>query len=204
MEALTAAGGLTQAAFAAINMAEVLISQGRLDEAEVLLTDARRVTRAASYHEGAGFACQQLGRLYARRGDHRLADEHFGEARTEYLSIGYHRAVIEMQMDQIEALLLRGDLNGADSLLAATRPEIDRDELTAKLVRLDALSRVGHGDIDGALDGLTSALATARLVPIERFRILQALLGLGITHCGADLAGWRAERDELASRLCIR
>jgi tetratricopeptide (TPR) repeat protein len=54
---------------AATNLGEVLISRGRLADAEVVLTEARRVLRAHKYVRFALFAETQLGRLLLERGD---------------------------------------------------------------------------------------------------------------------------------------
>ena len=62
-------GDTTQAAHAAANLGEVLISRQLLDEAEVLLSDADATLRASGYHLAAMFTETQLARLAIEKGD---------------------------------------------------------------------------------------------------------------------------------------
>ena len=65
------AGDRNNAAYADASLAEVLIGRGQLDEAEHLLTDARRVLRSSSFAVFALFAEIQLARCALARGDAR-------------------------------------------------------------------------------------------------------------------------------------
>ena len=67
-DALLKAGNAVQAANASANIAEVLVDQGRLDEAEPVLEEAVRVLRASDFRDAAMFAEIQHGRLRARQG----------------------------------------------------------------------------------------------------------------------------------------
>ena len=55
--------------WAATNLGELLISQGRYEEAERVLGDARRVLRSAGFTPFAIFAEIQLARCAINRGD---------------------------------------------------------------------------------------------------------------------------------------
>ncbi len=63
------AGDRQNAALAGTNLGELLVSQGRLDEAERVLTDARRVLRSSGYTAFALFAEVQLARCALDRAD---------------------------------------------------------------------------------------------------------------------------------------
>ena len=82
------------AAETAVNLAELLINQGRLGEADALLGDALRVLRASG---AVSFLAQgeiQLARLHLSRGEHDAAAE-LGAAVAERLlgaGQGDHRA----------------------------------------------------------------------------------------------------------------
>ena len=62
-------GDTTQAAHAAANLGEVLISRKLFDEAEAVLSDADATLRASGYHLAAMFTEIQLARLAIEKGD---------------------------------------------------------------------------------------------------------------------------------------
>lgn len=69
------------AAAVAANRAEVLVQQGRIDEAVPVLTSAIRVLLAAHATSFLGFAMTVFGRAALARGDYAEAMSRFGEAR---------------------------------------------------------------------------------------------------------------------------
>src|SRR5207244_11161987 len=71
------AGDRPHAAHIGSSLAELLISRGRLDEAERLLIDSRRVLRASTFRAFALFAEIQLGRCALERGNR--SEEHTSE-----------------------------------------------------------------------------------------------------------------------------
>jgi class 3 adenylate cyclase/tetratricopeptide (TPR) repeat protein len=66
-------GNMVDAASTGANIAEVLLNQGRYDEAESPLLEARRVYLASGFFEGVAFTELLLGRMYGIQGDHDAA-----------------------------------------------------------------------------------------------------------------------------------
>ncbi len=66
-------GNMLDAASTGANIAEVLLNQGRYDEAESPLLEARRVFLASGFFEGVAFTELLLGRMYGIQGDHDAA-----------------------------------------------------------------------------------------------------------------------------------
>jgi tetratricopeptide (TPR) repeat protein len=67
-------GNMVDAASTGANIAEVLLNQGRYDEAEGPLLEARRVYLASGFFEGVAFTELLLGRMYGIRDDHETAE----------------------------------------------------------------------------------------------------------------------------------
>jgi tetratricopeptide (TPR) repeat protein len=68
-ETLDRVGNIVEAARADANIGEVLVNQGRFDEAEEPLFSARRIYAASGFDEGIAFVDVLIGRMYGLRGD---------------------------------------------------------------------------------------------------------------------------------------
>ena len=68
-EASERAGNMVDAAVAAANLGEVLVNQGRYEDAREPLLEARRIYASSGFGEGIAWADQLLGRLYGIEGD---------------------------------------------------------------------------------------------------------------------------------------
>ena len=88
-EASRRSGNEVQAALGAMNTGELLVNQGRLDEAEPILQEALRVLQASG-SDAAHFAEMQFGRVALERGDLRLAERLMTHAQQDARG---HRAV---------------------------------------------------------------------------------------------------------------
>jgi class 3 adenylate cyclase/tetratricopeptide (TPR) repeat protein len=162
-EALLRAGNTWQAAGMGVNVGEVLVNQGRLDEAEPVLRDASRVLRAAGFPDGASFADMQLGRLLAGRGELEEAERLLEGARGEFARLGIAGTALEAAVHLAETRTRRGDATGALELLerAIRAAGDDAAVLTAAVARvtgaaLSALGRVAEADAQVAR-GLAAA-----------------------------------------------
>jgi tetratricopeptide (TPR) repeat protein len=198
------AGSLSGAAFIEANIGELLVNQGHLPEARGLLDDAYRTLRAASDLDGAGFAAQQLGRVAAYEGRYEDADRYLAEARSLWEGIGDPRGLLELDLRQAEAMLLRGNSEGAGLVLAIVGGSgAEAMGLGWALDRLDALRMVAQGRIDDAVDVLRTAVDNADGEdPYERYRLLTTALELGAAPPDQGDALAR-ERDDLAARLGV-
>jgi tetratricopeptide (TPR) repeat protein len=85
-EASRRSGNEVQAALGAMNTGELLVNQGRLDEAEPILQEALRVLQASG-SDAAHFAEMQFGRVALERGDLRLAERLMTHAQQDAAAI---------------------------------------------------------------------------------------------------------------------
>ena len=155
-------GDTTQAAHAAANLGEVLITSGLLDEAEAVLTDARQTLRASDYL-AAIFTETQLARLAIEKGDphgHRDLTRLVDEARAMG-DIGYaFDAVDPSRRCPPPRRQGRARARGAGTrrtlLVDATSPQ------RASIARERATALMQTGDLSRADDELATALRIAR------------------------------------------
>ena len=106
------AGDRQHAAIAGANLGEVLVSRGELDEAERVLTDARRVLRASGLTPFALFAETQLARCALERGDADAALESLQRIVAEAAGIGHAGIVLEITLYFAQAQARAGEPGG--------------------------------------------------------------------------------------------
>ena len=200
-EAFLPGGNTSHAAFAAANLAEVLIGRGALEEAEAVARDARRALRASRLAVGAIFAEIQLGRLAILRGELEQAIAGLELIVAEARSIGHSGMVLEAAIQLADAQVRHGAAEAALATLAeAERRGGDEAALTeAPVRRVQASALAALGRLDEAGLRLDEALRAARAQGLlyEELQILQARAG----H--ARLVGASPEERELqeADRL---
>jgi class 3 adenylate cyclase/tetratricopeptide (TPR) repeat protein len=155
---------------ALVNIGELMVDQGRIDEAEPRLRRALGLWRGAGFPVGVGVALMNLGRAAARRADDLVAEEYLERARETLEAIGSEQT-IDVAVREGERLVLRR--RGADALpgLEAARAEALRrggaPVLLAQLDRFRAGALAQTGDFRGALALLDDALAAAHDTPYE-------------------------------------
>jgi class 3 adenylate cyclase/tetratricopeptide (TPR) repeat protein len=113
--AFTRSGNTVQAAYAEANIGEILVNQGRIDEAEANLVDALRVLRSSGFLDGANFAELQLGRVKAARGQLEEARSTIAHVRQSFLELGETASAVDATVHLAECYLRAG---AADSALA--------------------------------------------------------------------------------------
>ena len=177
-------GNAVMDAFHVINLGEIALDQGRLDEAERALTSVLRTWRAAGYRSGTGYAKGKLARVAT--GQHRYDDavRLCEEAIEELSDIGSRSEVLEVQAGLAECLLLSGDAAGA---LALADETINQAQAMGGVApQIPALHRVrgaalaASGDGDGAHRSLQESLRAAQVRKAEyeaalTLRVLAAL-----------------------------
>ncbi|MBJ7472154.1 MAG: tetratricopeptide repeat protein, partial [Solirubrobacteraceae bacterium] len=152
------------------NVGELLVDQGRLDDAEPRLRRALGLWRGAGFPVGIGVALMNLGRAAARRGDDERAAEFLARARETLEGIGSEQTV-DVAIREGERQVLRG--RGASALrgLEAARHEAVRrggaPVLLAQIDRLRAGATAQEGDLPAALGLLDDALESAHGTPYE-------------------------------------
>ena len=143
------AGDVVGAALADNNLAEVLTLQHKLDAAEDLLTNARRVTEAANYPHGTLATVSGLSRIAAWRGNTDEALRLQTEALAGFRELRADDFVVDSLVRLVEIHVIAGDSSAALSVAAeafsifARRGEMAVIE--ASLARLTARALVLAG-----------------------------------------------------------
>ncbi len=149
-----------------MNIAEVLVDQGSLQEAESLLRETSRVWRATGDDYLLGFCLTQLGRIAAMTGRTGDAVEQFEQARETYRSTGAPGQILEVDAREVESRLLAGEgawaLGRCREIIASLEVEGGVNVLAPLLDRLLGYALLQTGDIDGAADAFERGIASAR------------------------------------------
>jgi len=206
LEKYEKAGNEADAAHARYNAAEILLDQGRLDEAEDVLDQVCDLYRTVGYRAGLSLIERDRGRIALRRGEIGPARQRFDAARREFEDLQASARVLEVDAWMAEVDLQEGRAEeAADRLARAT--ERARSEgvgtVLSMLLRLQGYARLAVGDMDGAAAAFAESLSRARAVG----GLYDVALGL----CAeAEMANrqevdWpdssRRERDKLFAQL---
>jgi class 3 adenylate cyclase/tetratricopeptide (TPR) repeat protein len=190
------AGDMVTGAQAGHNLAELYVEQGRYEDAESLLRDARRVWRASGFAMGVAAVNNCLGRALGRSGRSGEGIELLRDAKERFASMGHPAYAAESAARLAEALLFALDHHGAIDELDAQRSDA-LDEAGAQVVALalrvrgTALGRLG--DRDGAREWLGRCMAYGAKHGIE-WEAALASIEL------ARLPGTRADEADLLER----
>jgi tetratricopeptide (TPR) repeat protein len=119
------AGNDPMAANARANIAEVLMAQGRVDEARVLLEDATRVLRAHG-SQAVVFADIHLGRVELETGETEMSIEILSGAVAEATEMGQSEWAHMASIHLADAYARQGDLSEAVQLLDEVESQSDK------------------------------------------------------------------------------
>jgi len=185
-EAHGRAGAVVFAAGGTNNEGEILLDQGRVEEAETLFGAALAVYRGAEFPFGVGAATANLGRAAAAAS--RFADAHLllEQALASFEEIGSESFALDTRARIAECLVIEGRhreaLDAATTALAETRA---RGEVTPRLPLLERL--VGYAlhqgrRPDDALAHFETSLELAReqRSGFDEAMALKALAGTGL------------------------
>jgi tetratricopeptide (TPR) repeat protein len=207
-EAYLRAGNTVDAAFGACNSAEVLVHQGRYDEAEPRLRDALEVWQSMGYAGGVADVLGNLGRLALNRGELDEAVRLFGEVREVFASSSDAREV-GASGALAECLLRKGSIDEALELIegALRREALSGDTaFAAMLHRLRGYAHAAQGRLPDAWADFDESLAIARgrgaaydvALTLEALSVVAELGGLAV-DASAD-----AERSALLAQLGVK
>ena len=167
--AADAAGDVVGAAIESANAAEILIDQGRIDEARPLIKSSLRVFSASDNPYLVAFVTGFAGRAALRAGDMDAAAGAFADAAARFAALDESDAVLDVRVRGIEADLARGQLDAART----TADELSIDEDVAgpalsRLLRLRARIAAATGDTPLAVQLALDAAEVVGATPFER------------------------------------
>ena len=206
-DACSRMGNVTDAALASANTAEVLVNQGRIEEAEARLRAAARALRSSGHLWGATFAEMHLGRVYAARGDHATAEALLRGCIEDSAAMGSAASAYEAALYLGDFLTSVGRAEEAIAVIERTATAAGPDgamfEPTHALVLATALQSLGR--IGEAAATVTAGvdLARQRRLNYELARLL-LLSSVVDTVAGADAVNAREEATLLLRRLGVR
>ena len=153
-DASVIAGDLAGAAIAEMNLGELRVNQGYLDDAVALLVPARRTLESFGYRHMAAAAAMQLGRARAFLGDPDAGIELEQFAVSTFDELGARVESIEARARLAEVLVFGGRLDDAKAPLAQAR-RIGRSNADnphqALLDRVELTLAASSGDRSAAL-----------------------------------------------------
>jgi class 3 adenylate cyclase/tetratricopeptide (TPR) repeat protein len=182
VEADRSIGRLIDAAMSEANIGEVLVNQGRLDEAEPVLRNALRVLRASNYG-AAPFVEMHLGRLLVARGEFDDAERLLRSGVEQWQARGRAASAHEMSIYLAECLVRSGrPQDGLDVItqVAGAEPdEVAIFEAARALVTATALIELGR--VDEAIETICRGVDVARerqlMFDLARLLILAGRIG---------------------------
>jgi len=190
-EASMTAGDLAGAAMSRVNLGELRVNQGRLDEAMALLAPGRRELESYGYRMMTAVATMQLGRAMAFLGDVDGGVAMVSAAADTFDEIGSHIESLEARARLAEVLVFGGRLAQAEGAVAQARAlerDVGETPLSALVDRIDLMIAAARGE---------GAAVRARLPAfLERAQRLDALYEVLVIHSALEQAGiGRAEPE---------
>jgi tetratricopeptide (TPR) repeat protein len=154
-------GDATNAANADYNRADVLVRQGRWDEALPLLENTHRVARAVGDEDLAALVRKEMGRARSRAGDVSAGLILLEEARTQLIRLREPPEVLDADIASAEAHLLAGRPERALVLIEGALAEaaaIHAATLLPSAHRVQAAALLASGEIAQAQTALAEGL----------------------------------------------
>ncbi len=187
------AGDTLGAAASRFNIGDVLLHQGRLEEARVLLQALVPVLRSLGSEDFVAAAQGSLGLVLVELGAIEEGRTLLAEARATLVGLGQAAEVVSTDALSAAALLAAGDATGTEALAArawSSAAELDAGYLQPTLQRLQGAALLDQGRLDDAELVLESALVSCQQHgQIERGFILAELARVAV-----------ARGDEVTSR----
>ena len=182
-EACRRVGNVVDAAASQANIAEVLVNQRRIDEAEPVARGAARALRASGYVWGATFAELQLGRILVERGDLPGGEAMLSACVEGFTRMGKHASAYETSLHLADCFVRAYRPHDALAVVdqAAARTSDDVSILAAARARVVAQAQIEMGFVDEAIttigDGVVHARERGLEFDLARLLLLAAELG---------------------------
>ncbi len=201
-DAARRAGDDIGAAISDANTAEILVNQGRHEEADPILRNALRVLQASDHAPAAAFVESEIARLMIRRGDHASAAPRLIDIRDRSVQAGEALTALNARLMLAEVELIAGSPNEALDLVGEAQSAAgDLAQMFGpNIARLRALALSRSGRVDDAIQETVEAVAEARRQGLTH-DLVQLLFARAEI---AAHAGRTSDPDELAEaeRLC--
>jgi tetratricopeptide (TPR) repeat protein len=201
-------GDAVNAAYGVLNIGEILLDQGHVEEARQRFVTALRVWKAAGHRWGVAAAQSYLGQAAARSGQHDEAVSLLEDARAAFKDLG-EASLLEVEVRIAEEHLLGGDVDAALTLATESIGRAERGE--GINVHLPALHRirgralVAMGDAEAAREAMELSLESARRrnSPYDAARALQTLAELARVTGHGDANALNEEARAILERLGV-
>jgi class 3 adenylate cyclase/tetratricopeptide (TPR) repeat protein len=202
-------GNAVMDAIYVLNIGEIFLDQGRLDEAEQRFDYSSRVFRAARYRTGMAYLNINIARLAARQGRYEDALGIFEESLAESRKVGAHEKLLEATARKAECLLLSGEV--AAALAVADEGLVQARSLGGVPAQIPLLQRVRGVALartdrnDSAREALEESLSAARGRGAEYEVALSSLVmaELGIDADAVDRQELRRRAEATLSKLGV-
>ncbi|MGZ8571059.1 MAG: adenylate/guanylate cyclase domain-containing protein [Actinomycetota bacterium] len=203
-EAQLQAGDMVGAAIGTVNIAEILMQQGRLEEADRLARESLRTFTASGYRLHTAFALGIVGQIASREGRHSDA----GRAFTRALNMAQEGGDLHEEIGVLgriaEDLVLRGEghaaLSVVDSTLARAESVGGAGDNAPLLYRVRGYALLQAGDSDGASRAFQESIDQARVRGSEHEVALSLLGQLALARSGGAEAD-RGTEEEVGAIL---
>lgn len=192
-------GDVVGAAIEAANAAEILIDQGRVDDARPLLKASRRVFEGSDNPYLVAFVTGFQGRAHLRAGEADAAASAFEAAARGFDALDEADAVLDVRARRVEALLDTGDVEAARAAAAEVETLSPAGAAAALVLRARARIADADGDAEAARDLARAAADASGPVMFERALSLVELA----RRSGADGALLLAEADTILGELGV-
>jgi tetratricopeptide (TPR) repeat protein len=160
-ESFRRVGDATNAANADYNRADVLVKQGRSDEALPLLQNTLRVARAIGDEDLVALVRKEMGRAQSRAGDVAAGLILLEDARAELIRLREPQEVVDADIASAEAHLLAGRPEQALALIEGAVTEaasIHAASLLPSAYRVLAAAQLAKGEVARARTALAEGL----------------------------------------------
>jgi tetratricopeptide (TPR) repeat protein len=191
-------GDAVNAANADYNRADVLVRQGRSDEALPLLENTLRVARAVGDDDLAALVRKEMGRAQSRAGDMSAGLVLLEEARTELVRLRESQEVVDADIAAAEAHLLAGRSEQALAVIEGALAEaalIHAATLLPPAYRVQAAALLVMGEVELARTALAEGLRHSSSPDIAHERGFLLAVAARIARQNSD-----PDADQLAAQ----
>ncbi|MEN8040965.1 MAG: tetratricopeptide repeat protein, partial [Actinomycetota bacterium] len=163
-EASVRVGNLVDSAVAAANIGEVLVNQGRYEDAGEPLREARRIYSASGFSEGVAFTDLLLGRMYGIEDNLVESEQALEESIAESNALGLDAWSLEASIHLADAKCRAGSPETGLAIIAeaeASAPSDFRDYYAPLLARIRGSILNSAGQTNDAIRVLEQAITVA-------------------------------------------